>query len=114
LTRGTAVAVGCISLYAALCLLPVAIVWNQPVQPRVPVTAHVVRIYARPSLARSGYLPDIVVVATDAGLPGGASVDYTKDRCQVGDLVDGWQQGINVDIDPRTCRRAPSELTDPT
>jgi len=31
-------------------------------------------------------------------------VDYTKDRCHVGDVVEAWQQGINVHFDPKTCR----------
>ena len=79
--------------------------WNQPLQPKVRVTAHVVRIFARPSLGRSSYLPDVVVAATDAGLQGRRLVDYTKDGCQVGDVVQASQQGINVDFDPKTCRR---------
>jgi len=71
----------------------------------VPITAHVVRIFARPSIGRSAYLPDVVVAATEGGLQGRATVDYTKDRCHVGDVVEAWQQGINVDFDPKTCRR---------
>jgi hypothetical protein len=105
LTRGESVAAGCAVTYVALCLAPVVMVWNEPLQPRVPVAAHVVRIFARPSLARSSYLPDVVVVATDAGLQGRRLVDYTKDGCQVGDVVQASQQGINVNFDPKTCRR---------
>ena len=113
MTRGTAAAVCCVGLYAALFLLPVVIFWNQPLQPKVPVTAHVVRVYAKPSVGTIGYYRhnfwDVVVATTDTGLEGRALVDYTDDRCNVGDLVNGWQRGINIEVDPRTCRRAPSE-----
>ena len=104
MTRGESVAAGCAITYVALCLAPVAMVWNEPLQPRVPVAAHVVRIFARPSIGRSAYLPDIIVAATEGGVQGRAMVDYTKDRCHVGDVVEAWQQGINVHFDPKTCR----------
>jgi hypothetical protein len=109
LSRADTIATGCVIAFGALCLIPVAISWNRPLQPKVPVTAQVVRVYAMPSAATVGYnyhnFRDVVVAATQAGLEGRALVDYTEDRCHVGDLVKGWQQGINVDFDPRTCRR---------
>jgi len=110
LTRGTAVAVGCISLYAALFLLPVAIFWNQPIQPKVPITAHIVRIYMHPSIGREAWPRDTIVAATPAGLEGSTSVRFTDDHCHVGDVARGWQQGIIVEIDPATCQ-TPADQT---
>ncbi|HEX6661335.1 MAG TPA: hypothetical protein VF067_05655 [Sphingomicrobium sp.] len=114
LSRANTIAVGCAGIYVALCLAPFAIFWNQPVQPKVPVTAHIVRIFARPSLGRSGYLPDIIVAATDGGLEGRTSVDFTRDHCHVGDLVNAWRQGINLNVDPKTCRPQRSENSEET
>lgn len=112
MTKWTNVGGGLVIGFVLLCFVPVAIFWNRPLQPRIPVTAHVVQIYMHPSIGREVWPRDTIVAVTATGQQGSTSVRYTEDRCHIGDVVNAWQQGINVEVDPHTCRRAPSEQSE--
>ena len=104
---GERIAAGCAVTYAALCLAPALLVWNKPALHPEPVIAEVTRVYTNYG-GGLGHVEfstnDVIIARTPQGLRGSGVIPSRFDRCRAGDIVQGRQQGIKVELDAKTCR----------
>ena len=79
-----------------------------PKAPSHPVEATIVQMYT----AGARFPRTIVVAQARGAMEAHATVYYTAyDLCRVGDLVDGVQTGVALEIKPETCRVAQTSST---